>query len=149
MTYQRFVMLAQQMELFRGLDPLDVEKIFTKGQTVSPAKGQVLFYEGTTGNTMYVILGGKISLYDKKKKHLADLTAGQMFGEMALIEHEPRSATAVATEDSSLFVMDQTTFERLMTKRVAIQMALNIVGSLSKRLRAANKKLMELQQQQQ
>jgi CRP-like cAMP-binding protein len=143
----RFAMMAQKMDLFKGINPHDVEKIFTKGQTMSPQKGQVLFYEGTTGNTMYVVLGGKISLFDKTKKHLADVTAGHMFGEMALIGHEPRSATAVAAEDSYLFVLDQTTFEKLMTKTVAIQMLINIVGSLSTRLRAANRKLTDLQQQ--
>lgn len=139
-------MLAQRMELFKGINPSDVEKIFMKGTTMSPKKGDVIFYAGTTGNTMYVILGGKISIFDKSKKHLADLIPGEMFGEMALIGHVPRSATAVAAEDAHLFVLDQTTFEKLMTKTVAIQMLINIVGSLSNRLRAANRKLAELQQ---
>jgi CRP-like cAMP-binding protein len=71
-------------------------------------------------------------------KTLATLTTGDMFGEMALIDNEPRSATVVADEDSHLFVLSETTFQTLLTKRVAIRLLLNIMRTLSHRLRDAN-----------
>ncbi|MCL4218276.1 MAG: hypothetical protein KJ052_14910, partial [Candidatus Hydrogenedentes bacterium] len=66
---------------------------------------------------------------------------------MALISNEPRSATAVAAEDSKLFVLTETTFQKLMTKRVAIRILLNIIGTLSNRIRESNKHVTRLKAQ--
>ncbi len=140
----KFQMLAKRVELFRGISPEDVGKIFSKGTTMVMEKDNVIFYQGTTGNQMFVILTGKVSLYDDKK-HLVDLRTGDMFGEMALINSEPRSATAVAAETSQLFILSEDIFQRLMTKRVAIRMLLNIIGTLSHRLRDMNTKITKLQ----
>ena len=60
---------------------------------------------------------------------------------MALVNKTPRSATVKALEDSRLFVLSENIFERLMTKRVAIRILLNIVRTLSQRLRDTNAKL--------
>jgi len=84
-----------------------------------------------------------VDLFDGKKR-LATLTTGDMFGEMALISEEPRSATAVAAEDTHLFVLSEDVFHKLMTKRASVQILLNIVSTLIKRLREANKKLKQL-----
>lgn len=132
--------IAQRVELFRGISPEDVGKILSKGRTVNMQKGQTIFHKGTTGNQMFVVLGGSVALFDGKK-HLASLRTGDMFGEMALINNEPRSASAIAAEDCRLFVLDETTFQRLMTKTVAIRMLMNIIATLSHRLRRANEML--------
>ena len=139
-TLERFRALASRVDLFRGVNPEDVAKIYAKGMTMRINRGNIIFHQNTTGNTMYVLLGGRVDLYDGKK-HIASLGPGDMFGEMALISEEPRSATAVAGEDAHVFVLSETIFHRLMTKRAAIQILLNIVGTLSRRLRDANKKL--------
>lgn len=137
MSSPRYEQLARTVDLFEGIGPEDVEKIFTKGRTMNAARGTVVFYEGTSGNQMFVVLGGKIALY-KNKKLLAELHNGDMFGEMALVSHEPRSASAVAAEDSVLFILEETLFDKLLTKRVAVKMLLNIIGVLSRRLRDTN-----------
>jgi len=131
--------LVQEVELFRGLTPDDVMKIFARGMTIRVLRGETVFYKGTIGSQMYVVLGGKVVVRDGDKE-LASLARGDMFGEMALINNEPRSATVVAEEDSLLFVLSETTFQHLLTKRVAIQILLNIVRTLSHRLRDANVK---------
>ncbi|GMW00859.1 MAG: hypothetical protein AMXMBFR84_19960 [Candidatus Hydrogenedentota bacterium] len=138
-----FAKLAGKIDLFKGLHPEEVKKIFAKGMTMTVPKGDVVFYQGTTGNTMYVVLGGKIDLYDHKR-FIASLRSGDTFGEMALINHEPRSATAVASETSHLFAMNETTFDKLMTKSVAIRILLNIVGLMSSRLKNMNGQLTKL-----
>ena len=130
-------MLTQKVDLFRGLIPEDVAKIFAKGMTIRVVKGETVFYKGTVGSQMYAVLGGKVAVRDGDKT-LATLTTGDMFGEMALIDNEPRSATVVADEDSHLFVLSETTFQTLLTKRVAIRLLLNIMRTLSHRLRDAN-----------
>jgi CRP-like cAMP-binding protein len=130
-------LFAKRVELFKGIEPNDVARILSKGRTMNVQKGEVIFHKGTTGNTMFVVLGGLVALFDGKK-YLATLRTGDMFGEMALINNEPRSASAVASEDCRLFVLDETTFQRLMTKSVAIRMLLNIIATLSHRLRRSN-----------
>lgn len=139
-SLEKYGALARQVELFRGISPEDVHKILHKGMTMTAQRGQTIFHKGTTGNHMYIILGGSVALFDGKK-HLATLRTGDLFGEMALINNEPRSATAVAAEDSMLFALDETTFQKLMTKTVAIRMLLNIIATLSHRLRKANERL--------
>jgi CRP-like cAMP-binding protein len=139
----KYDMLAKRVDLFKGISPEDVHKIISRGLTMTMEKDNVIFYKGTSGNQMFVILTGKVSLYDGEK-HLVDLRTGDMFGEMALINNEPRSATAVAAETSQLFILSETFFQKLMTKRIAIRMLLNIIGTMSKRLQNMNKRLLEL-----
>ncbi|MBN2311468.1 MAG: cyclic nucleotide-binding domain-containing protein [Candidatus Hydrogenedentes bacterium] len=147
-SLEKFARLAEQVPLFNKLSAEDVAKIYSRGMTMQMEKGNVIFYKGTTGNQMFVVLRGKVSLFDGQK-HLADLTAGDMLGEMALISSEPRSATAVAAETTELYVLSETFFQKLLTKRVAIRILLNIIGTLSNRLRSMNTKLTQLQQRQQ
>lgn len=135
-------MLAKKVDLFQGLHPDDIEKIFARGLTVQAQKGEVIFYKGTVGSQMYVVLGGKVDVFDGKDC-IASLTTGDTFGEMALVDKSPRSGTVVAAEDSHLFVLSEVTFQRLLTKSVAIRILLNIVRTLSHRLREANQKLAE------
>lgn len=132
--------LIKTVDLFNGLTREEVAKIFGRGLTMRVAKGDIVFYKDTVGNQMYVVLGGKVGVYHGKKL-IATLRTGDMFGEMALISKDKRSATVVALEDASLFVLQESTFEKLMTKRAAIRILLNIVRTLSHRLRDANAKL--------
>jgi len=135
-----YIELAKRVDLFGGLTPDDIEKIFARGMTVRVLKGETVFYKGTTGSQMYVVLGGLVGVFDGDNC-IAKLKTGDTVGEMALINNEPRSATVIAIEESSLFVLSETTFQRLLTKRVAIQILLNIVRTLSHRLREANDRL--------
>lgn len=129
--------LINRSELFSGLVPEDVMKIFARGMTMRVAKGEAIFYKGTIGSQMYLVLAGKVGVHDQGKL-LATLTMGDMFGEMALVNKEPRSADVLALEDSRLFVLNESTFEKLMTKRVAIQILFNIIHTLSHRLKESN-----------
>lgn len=127
----------EKVDLFKGLTQDEVAKIFAKGMTMRCVKGEVLFYQGTIGSQMYVLLGGKVGVFEGEKP-IATLTPGAMFGEMALVNKEPRSATVRALEDSRVFVLSESTFEKLLTKRVAIRILLNIISTLSLRLKDSN-----------
>lgn len=139
MDAQKLDELIRRVSLFRGLEPADVEKIFSKGMTMRALKDDVIFYKGTVGNQMYIVLGGKVGVF-RNEKCIAELRTGDMFGEMALVNKEPRSATVKALEPSHLFALSESTFQYLLTKRVAVQMLLNIVQTLSQRLNESNKK---------
>jgi CRP-like cAMP-binding protein len=140
MDATRIDQYIKHIALFEGLTREEVTKIFAKGMTMHVTSGEDIFIKGTIGNQMYVVLGGKLGVFDGKKC-IAELRTGDMFGEMALVNKEPRSATVTAVNDSRLFVLSESTFERLLTKRAAIKILLNIVRTLSHRLKDANTRL--------
>ena len=135
--------LIERVELFHGISADDVEKIFSHGMTMNTRAGEAVFYKGTVGNQMYVVLGGKLGVYNEAEQCIAELVTGDMFGEMALVTHEPRSATVKAINDSFLFALSENTFHKLMTKKAAVNLLLNMVTTLSKRLKQANSRLVQ------
>jgi len=140
MDYAQVDKLIQHVELFHGFSREEVVKIFSKGMTMRVSKGETVFYKGTVGSQMYVVLGGTVGVFDNDKI-IAKLRTGDMFGEMAIVNQEPRSATVIAVEDSKLFVLSEDTFKRLLTKHVAIRLLMNIIHTLSKRLKNTNQRL--------
>lgn len=138
----KYKILSEKVDLFQGLKPEDVAKIFQRGMTLRVGKGDAVFYKGTTGSQMFVVLGGKVGVYDGPKC-VATLGVGSMFGEMSLLCDEPRSATIMALEDSMLFALSEEIFHKLLTKRVAVQILLNISRTMSKRVLEGNLKIRE------
>ncbi|MFP4500762.1 MAG: cyclic nucleotide-binding domain-containing protein [Candidatus Hydrogenedentota bacterium] len=138
MTQAQLQSLVKRVDLFHGLTTADVDKILSHGITQNFKKNEVIFYKGTVGSQMYIVLGGKVGVFDDRKNLIAELRTGDMFGEMALVTHEPRSANVAATEDGYLFVLTENTFQKLLTKKVAIRILLNMVTVLSRRLKEAN-----------
>jgi len=138
----KYQKLVDKVQLFSGLAPQDVGRIFAKGMTIRVPKGETVFFKGTTGDQMYVILGGKVGVFDGPKM-VATLGVGETFGEMSLLNDEPRSATIVALEACHLFVLSENVFKKLLTKKVAVQILLNIGRTMSGRVRDANLNLRE------
>ena len=136
----KYVRLVETMDLFNGLHPEVLMRIMAMGLTEAVTKGTVIFQKGDPGTKMYVILEGKVKVIDDGKV-IAVLGKGEMFGEMALLSPEKRSATVVAEESSSFFALTASAFHQLFTKPVAIRLLLNIVGTLSERLRKTNELL--------
>ena len=140
----RLKMMVEQVDIFQGLKTSDVYTIFAKGMTHVALKDQLVFHKGTVGNNMFVILGGKVGVFDGQKQ-IATLTTGESFGEMSLLTQEPRTASVRALEDTNLFSMDERLFQKLLTKRVAVQMLLNISRMLGKKLKNANMLVREME----
>lgn len=73
---------------------------------ISCKKDQVIFRQGEFGTVMYDIVSGKVGIFSEyqtdKEEKIAELDAGQIFGEMGMIEIYPRSATAVVLEDGTV-----------------------------------------------
>lgn len=101
--------------------------------------GTVLFEEGQPGDYMYVVQSGEVEIrrmVGETERVLAVLPAGEFFGEMAILNGRPRSATAVVRTDSRLLVIEGKTFEAMLRARPEI--ALRIIKSLATRLESAN-----------
>ena len=108
-------------------------------------RGTVLFREGEPGKEMYVIQGGKVRLTRTirgQEKILADLPAGEFFGEMSIINDKPRTATAVVVEDAQLLVLDPRTFEAMIKANTEI--AVRMIKKLAARLDVANAQIENL-----
>lgn len=101
--------------------------------------GTVLFEEGQPGDYMYVVQSGEVEIrrtIGDAERVLAILPPGEFFGEMAILNERPRSATAVVASDARLLVIEGRTFEAMLRARPEI--ALRIIKALAFRLENAN-----------
>lgn len=105
--------------------------------------GEVLFEKGELGTCMYVIYSGMVEIFDGKTK-LAQFGANDIFGELALLDAETRSASAVIAEDTLLFRIDQDDFYDLMEERT--ELLKSVLGILCKRIRRQNERLRQAEQ---
>jgi CRP-like cAMP-binding protein len=104
--------------------------------------GAVIFEEGDPGSRMYVIQSGRVRVEKSiggRAVVLALLGPGEFFGEMALLEGQPRSATAVVAEAGRILELEETAFEDLV--RSNAEVALRLLRKLSARLRDANRQI--------
>lgn len=104
--------------------------------------GTVLFREGDAGRDMYVIQSGEIEIsreIGQRHQVLAVLPAGEFFGEMAIINGRPRSATATVKERARLLVIDSRTFESMLRRKTEI--AVRLIKALAGRLERANQQV--------
>jgi CRP-like cAMP-binding protein len=112
-----------------------------EGKLRKLSPGDVLFREGDTGDMMYLIRQGKIKIVKgrgEEEKVLAVLKEGDFFGEMAIIDGSPRSATAVAVDEVGLLTIDKETFHSKIRENPLISYVLE---TLSRRLRAADEQI--------
>lgn len=104
--------------------------------------GAVLFREGQPGDFMYVIQAGEVEIrrmIGESERVMAVLPAGEFFGEMALINQRPRSATAVVRQPSRLLVIEPRTFEAMIRGKTEI--AVRMIRTLAGRLERANQQI--------
>lgn len=132
--YQRY---AEKIPIFNGLTPEEVEYILHHGKTLHFHEGQTVFHQGQLGSNLFVVLSGKIMIYDRNEP-IAKLHVGDAFGEMAVLNRRPRSATAAALTETRLFTLDEAEINDILEKRVAVRVLLNIIHMLSDRLEEAN-----------
>ena len=100
--------------------------------------GDVIFREGDKADELFVIKSGSVRI-QVGNRTMADLAADNIFGEMALIDNEPRSATAVAITDVELVPVSEKQFLFLVSQTPYF--ALKVMRILAQRLRATNKSL--------
>jgi len=101
------------------------------------AKDEVIYLRGDPGTAFYVIASGKVKIAltspDGKELILRRLAAGGFHGELALLDDEPRSADAVATESSVLLVLQRDAFRQFLADHPGV--AAELLGTVSQYLR--------------
>jgi len=127
----------RSVPLFRALDEGPANELCTLLAMEEVKAGTPLFHRGEAGDSMYFIERGsvRISLKDTDGHDatLAELGAGEFFGEMSLLDGHPRSADATASDDSRLAVLPRAEFRMFLRKNPDI--ALGILTALTYRLR--------------
>ncbi|HMF26536.1 MAG TPA: cyclic nucleotide-binding domain-containing protein [Pseudolabrys sp.] len=98
--------------------------------------GETIFKEGDTAKELYVIQSGQVEI-QLGNRLLDTLEPNDLFGEMALIDGAPRSATAIAKTEVALVPMSKKNFLALVSR--APSFALDVMTMLARRLRAANR----------
>jgi CRP/FNR family cyclic AMP-dependent transcriptional regulator len=109
------------------------------------AANTVLFNEGDAGEEMFIIQTGRVRISKRIRgveKTLATLEKGEFFGEMAILNDKPRSATAETLDDCDMLVIDRKTFDALI--RGNSEIAVRFIKRLADRLREANDQMESL-----
>ena len=110
-------------------------------EEVEVKAGEVIFEKGDPGNSLYLVVTGQVRLYDGGRT-LNYLGERALFGEMALLDAQPRLASAKAVEDSLLFRLRQEPFYEMLADHSGV--ARQIIQLLSKRLRECVQDLADL-----
>ncbi|MHB8465142.1 MAG: cyclic nucleotide-binding domain-containing protein [Acidimicrobiales bacterium] len=126
--------LLKRVPLFADCTTVELAVIAGKAQEVYAPSGSVIVEQGSEGDRFFVVAEGLAHVHVDGRK-IASIGAGSFFGEMALIDHAPRSATVTAELPVRLLVIDEAGFE---TVRTIPSVAEKVLVGMAERLRAAN-----------
>ena len=137
------IAFLKSIRLFEGIRRRQLIHVLESLQERTYLKGETVFAQGDIGRALFVVFSGKIALsrFDKatqKSETIAEVHPGEFFGEMALLEEMPRTATATALEDTKVFMLFKIKLESLLFSRPAIgvTIATQLAKIMSARLRA-------------
>lgn len=134
---EKYRKYAQKIPIFKGFQPEDVDYILRHGKVMEFRSGQTIFHEGMLGSNVFIILSGEVGIY-RKNELIAQCKVGDAFGEMAVLNKQPRTATATAISDVRCFTMDEKELNELLQRHIATKLLLNVIHVLSERLESAN-----------
>lgn len=127
-------------KVFEGLDDAEAAAVSVTAAERTYPVGTVLCREGAIEHTFYVVMDGLVAvthqLQDGGTRHLTSRGAGQFFGEMALIESKPRSATVVTTAETTVLEISERDFNQLLMRNPKVAIAL--LRGITANLRAAD-----------
>lgn len=140
--------IIKQVDFLASLDEAAIKKISDRFQEIHLPKGAVLFKENEYGDCFYILKTGRISL--TKKINLEEEATGELFffganeyfGELALIDDEPRSGTATVIDDANLLKISKEDFLNVCQDYPTV--LFTIVKTMSKRLRETNERYIKM-----
>jgi CRP/FNR family cyclic AMP-dependent transcriptional regulator len=129
--------------LFKGLDPVELGRFGELLREKSYPKGSVILFEDDPGDALFIVREGRVKVVlvseDGREVILGLLGVGEHFGELSLIDDQPRSAHVIAMEESSLLVLRRDDFRRRVEQSPSV--AWSLLTELSRRLRRADGKI--------
>ena len=135
--------VLRKVPLFAGLGEGDLTAFAELTRERSYPKGSVIVFEDDPGDALYLVAAGQVKVViiaeDGREVILSVLGEGSFFGEMAVIDDEPRSAHVIAMEDSGLLVLRREDFYARL--RSSPEVAIALLREISRRLRRADEKI--------
>ncbi|MEM1203645.1 MAG: cyclic nucleotide-binding domain-containing protein [Acidobacteriota bacterium] len=134
--------------LFSRLPPRSLKRLARVCVPKQYGPDAVIVKEGTNGSGMFLLLSGRVRVTknaDDREIVLADLGPGEVLGEIAVVDEQPRSATAVALEPTTCLLLTRANFHSLVEAHP--QVAWPIVPSLAERLRHLQERLIDAEEQ--
>jgi CRP/FNR family cyclic AMP-dependent transcriptional regulator len=134
------ISILSKVPLFQGLPESEVVPFGDLMRERSYPKGSVILFEDDPGDALYVVAKGQVKVVligeDGREVILSVLGEGTFFGEMALLDDEPRSAHVIAMEDSAVLALRREDFRARL--RNSPEVAIALLRELSRRLRRAD-----------
>jgi CRP-like cAMP-binding protein len=132
----RRLKLLGTVPLFAGLTRRQLGRLIVKLFEKHYRAGEAIFREGDPGNALFIVLEGRVAIthaVDGVEKSLATLSPGTYFGELALIDEQPRFASARADEDSVLLILYKSHFDQLIegSKTIAAHIMANLLKAVA------------------
>ncbi len=134
--------LIAQIPLFEGLSEHDSEALAARLTERAFKPGEIVFAKDDKGSAMYVVLSGAVQIFlpppdkDAPRVVLKDVRTGEYFGELALFDEKPRSASVEATVDTVLLELTRDDFAEHLSKSKTA--AFSILSEMAERLRVTN-----------
>ncbi len=128
------VLFLRGVELFEGVADTDLEWVAEAAEEIQLEAGMALTRQGEFGNSVYTIVEGTGAVMVEEDRVIATLGEGSVIGEMAVLTHEPRSATCVATSDLLALRIEGDDFQELVSSRP--QLGLAVIRALVGRILA-------------
>ncbi len=136
----------KQIPLFSSMKDDEIKAIYDLSHTKKCGKDAVILLEDEEGDTLFIILNGKVKVttFSETGKEVifSILNEGDFFGDMSLLDGKPRSATVISIEESELRLIRRSEFLRLLEKHPRI--ALVLLEELTSRLRKADERIESL-----
>lgn len=135
----------KKVYFFQNLSDPTIKKILSVCHKKLVEDGHVIFLEGDKADRFYIVIGGAVEVWKDYHKPNAEMLAvhgpGHLFGEMALVDDKPRSATIVAGTDTKLLYINRKDFYKIIRENVNI--AFSIMKSVSSMVRKSNESYVE------
>jgi len=143
------IQLLKQMELFSNLDPLEMIQVNKRIKTRPYKMGDLVLTEGGLDTGMFVVKSGQFRAFverDGQPQDLAVFTEGEHFGELAITDGKPRSASVAAMMDGVLLELTQKNFQGLLqySNKLREHLLENLVRDLVQKIRRTNDRLLQL-----
>ena len=136
----RITEITKQLDIFLGLSDGEIAKLARICREVSFPAGTVIAHQGEQGQDVFALIKGNASVINIEtpgKQKIGEIKEGEIFGEMAIIENQPRTAELVADVDSELIVINREELTNLMDRNHHLGKVVmtNIARGLSQKLR--------------
>ena len=130
------VIILKSVSIFSDISERGLIEAATVLEEIRAEPDQTIFEKGDTGNSLYIVVEGKVNVHDGEKS-IATLGAGEVFGELAALDPEPRMASVTVMEPALLLRMGHAELDELMSEHPEV--AIGVIRVLCRRLRRQTK----------